>query len=195
MMGQLIKISTTDIQIEQTTRQGYVKQSTQEASHNMTRIEGGLSIKSSLAKLHIDQSAAFDSVTPSTKTAIAQAASKGERAVDESMQKYVSRGKQMMNAQVGEDVLGQIAASTIDTSISVALDFLPKAEPTFTYEPGDLQIQYETDKLKFDWRVQQLDLELVPTEIDFTVVQKPSIEVEYIGDPIYVPSDFVPGAV
>ena len=67
------------------------------------------------------------------------------------------------------------------------LDFIPKAGPEITWDPGEMNIRYEMDKLNFDWRLNQTEFEFIPGDIEFTVKQHPEVSIKYIGGPIYVP--------
>lgn len=193
-MEQLLRISTTNAQLAYNVNHGGLSQRTENPTYSMNRQKGGLSIESTLPKLNIDQKAAFDSVNPSVSASIRQAAQKGHQAADSATQESSDHARMFKNAQVGEDVIGQISRNTLSVDTNVNVDFLPKAPPEFTFEPGQLQMSYEMDKLAFDWRVQQRDVDFVATEIDFHMAQRPSINIEYIGGPVYVPKAYVPGA-
>lgn len=193
-MEQLLRISTTQSVLSHDVQHGGLNQRTENPTYSMNRQKGGLSIDSTLPKLNIDQKASFDSVNPSVSASIKQAAQKGHQAADAVTQKFSDHARMFENAQITDDVIGQISRNTIDTSLSVNVEFLPKAPPEFTFEPGQLEMSFEMDKLSFDWRVQQRDVEFTATEIDFSLAQKASVDIKYIGGPIYVPKSFVPGA-
>lgn len=55
--------------------------------------------------------------------------------------------------------------------------------------PENLSIIYEIDKLSFDWSasMKNFELEFVPGDIEFSVAEYPSVTIEYLGDPVYVP--------
>ena len=74
-----------------------------------------------------------------------------------------------------------------DVKTNVGLDFLPKGGAEITWDPGELNIRYEMDKLNIDWRMGTGDFEFTPGDIEFTVTQRPDVVIKYIGGPIYVP--------
>lgn len=47
------------------------------------------------------------------------------------------------------------------------------------------------DKLNFDLRVDQGRVEFIPGSIEMTINQYPEVNIEYVGDPIYVPPSAV----
>ena len=48
-------------------------------------------------------------------------------------------------------------------------------------------LQYEMDKLNFDWKISNERFEFIPGNIEVFIKQHPDIIIEYIGDPMYVP--------
>lgn len=193
-MERLIQISTTDAKISHTVRKGHISFNTENPSYTMERQKGGLSIDSTLPKLHIDQKAAFDSVNPSVGASISKHAQEGMAAVKAKAEEFSQHAAMFREAKVGDDVIAKIVAQDLSVNTNVGLEFTPKTGPTFSFEPGELNMKFEVDTLKFDWRVQQLDVEFVPTEIDFNLIQEASVNIEYLGGPVYVPRDYVPGS-
>ena len=55
------------------------------------------------------------------------------------------------------------------------------------WDEGEINIRYEMDKLNFDWRMGQGEVQFVPGNIEFTVTQQPDVIIKYIGGPVYVP--------
>ena len=60
-------------------------------------------------------------------------------------------------------------------------------EPSFI--PQDFSVTYEIDKMVFDWTSssRNIEFEFVPADIEFSVLEYPSVVIEYVGDPIYIP--------
>jgi len=79
-----------------------------------------------------------------------------------------------------------------DVKTNVGLDFTPDAPPEITWDPGELNIRYEMDKMSFDWKVNQNDFQFTPGDIEFTMTQRPDVLIKYVGDPIYVPASSDP---
>ena len=70
---------------------------------------------------------------------------------------------------------------------NVGLEFLPSVPPEITWDPGEMHIRYEMDKLNFDWRVNQPHFEFTPGDIELSVKQQPDVIIKYVGGPLYVP--------
>ena len=94
-----------------------------------------------------------------------------------------------MKAQIGEDVQSRLAKTAISREMysQPAMDFMPSVGPEIDWDPGELNIRYEMDKLNFDWRVNKTEFEFIPGDIEISVKQKPEIIIKYIGGPLYVP--------
>ena len=188
-MYPLIEIKTVPIEIEMKVSHAKLEYTRGTADLEISRGEGGLSIKSRPIKLNIDTFEARNSVVPTAMRSQQQAAQKGQQASYTATATYAQHGQMLLNAKLGEDVLGQFAAeaATKDLKLNEGLQFLPSVPPEITWDPGEMHIRYEMDKLNFDWRVNQPQFEFTPGDIELTVTQRPEVIIKYIGGPIYVP--------
>lgn len=188
-MYPLIEIKTVPIQIEMKLTHARLEYARGTADMEVSRDKGGLHIKSQPIRVNLDTFEARNSVVPTTATSIRQAAQKGRQAVYEATAAYAQQGRMMMETKVGEDVIGQIAAAStgVGQDVNVNIQFLPKTGPEITWQGGQMNIQYEMDKLNFDWRLQKMNFEFTPGDIEFTVKQRPEVIIKYVGGPLYVP--------
>jgi hypothetical protein len=69
----------------------------------------------------------------------------------------------------------------------VGIKFIPTVGADITWDPGELNIRFEMDKLNFDWRVNQTQFKFTPGDIEISVKQQPDVIIKYVGGPIYVP--------
>ena len=173
-MYPLIEIKTVPIQIEMKLTHARLEYARGTADMEVSRDKGGLHIKSQPIRVNLDTFEARNSVVPTTATSIRQAAQKGRQAVYEATATYAQQGRMMMETKVGEDVIGQIAAAStgVGQDVNVNIQFLPKTGPEITWQGGQMSIQYEMDKLNFDWRLQKMNFEFTPGDIEFTVKQR-----------------------
>lgn len=188
-MYPLIEIKTVPIQIEMKLTHARLEYARGTADMEVSRDKGGLHIKSQPIRVNLDTFEARNSVVPTTATSIQQAAQKGRQAVYEATATYAQQGRMMMETKVGEDVIGQIAAAStgVGQDVNVNIQFLPKTGPEITWQGGQMNIQYEMDKLNFDWRLQKMNFEFTPGDIEFSVKQRPEVIIKYVGGPLYVP--------
>lgn len=188
-MYPLIEIKTVPIQIEMKLTHARLEYARGTADMEVSRDKGGLHIKSQPIRVNLDTFEARNSVVPTTATSIQQAAQKGRQAVYEATATYAQQGRMMMETKVGEDVIGQIAAAStgVGQDVNVNIQFLPKTGPEITWQGGQMNIQYEMDKLNFDWRLQKMNFEFTPGDIEFSVKQRPEVIIKYVGGSLYVP--------
>ncbi len=188
-MMPLIEIKTVPIEIEMKISPAKLEYTRGTADLEISRGEGGLSIKSRPVKLNIDTFEARNSVVPTAMRSVEQYAQRGQQASYTATATYAKQGKMFLEAKLGEDVLGQIAAESTMKNYkpNSTIEFLPSVPPEITWDPGEMHIRYERDKLNFDWRVSPPQFEFTPGDIELNVTQHPSVIIKYVGGPLYVP--------
>ena len=84
-------------------------------------------------------------------------------------------------------VLNRIC-STLEVDIGDIMEFLPKEGADITFDEGKLNIEYQMGTQDFDWDLKpDLPMEFIPGNVELIVRDRPRVEIEYIGGPIYVP--------
>lgn len=188
-MNQLIEITSVPIEIEMKTSHARLEYTRASADLEISRSQGGLSIKSRPIRLKMDTFEMRSSILPTPAQSIQQTAQKGQQAAYTATATYAQQGELLLKTKVGQELVTQFASTALskDIDTQVGLDFLPSAAPDIDWDPGELNIRFEMDKLNFDWRLNQGQFEFVPGDIEITVKQQPDVIIKYIGGPIYVP--------
>ena len=188
-MFPLIEIKTVPIEIEMKVTDAKLEYARGVADLEISRNDGGLHIKSRPIRLNMDTFEARNSIVPTTANAISQSANRGVQAAYEATASYAQQGKLLLTAKVGEDMISQIAAQQQAQNIqtNVGIKFLPTVGAEMNWDPGDMQIRYEMDKLNFDWRMNHPSFEFTPGDIQISVTQMPDVQIKYVGGPLYVP--------
>ena len=188
-MKPLIEITTVPIQIEMRTTNAKLEYARGTAEMEVSRDQGGLSIKSRPIRVNIDTFEARNSITPTLARRIAQDADKGQQAAYEATATFARQGQLLLKTRGGEELFTQFAEEAMmkDVKTNAGIEFIPKVPPEITWDPGEMSIRYEMDKLNFDWKFNQGDFEFTPGDIEFTMTQRPEVIIKYIGGPIYVP--------
>ena len=187
-MEQLLKITNIPIAFEMNIQHAKLEYKHGSADIEISRDKGGLRIKSSPIKLNLDTFEARDSIR--------RYAQQGKTAAYEATATYSSEGHLLLNAKFGDDVLGQIIKNHTDQFMGmddIGIDFIPKGGVEITPSGGDLTIDYQLDKMNFDWQVQKGTFEFIPGDIEISISQMPDVRIEYIGEPLYVPPSAAPG--
>jgi len=159
------------------------------AELEISRDKKGLSIKSRPIQLNVDTFEMRQSIVPTAVRSIEQSAQKGQQAAYSATAALAHEGELYLKAQIGEDVQSRLAKTAISREMysQPAMDFMPSVGPEIDWDPGELNIRYEMDKLNFDWKFGKGDFEFTPGDIELTVTQRPEVIIKYIGGPIYVP--------
>lgn len=189
-MKPLIEITTVPIQIEMKTTNAKLEYARGTAEMEISREkDGGLQIKSRPIKVNIDTFEARNSLSPTLARYLEQNAQKGKQAAYEATATYAGQGQLLLKTQVGEELVTKFAENAMmkDVKTNVGIQFLPDPGAEITWDPGEMSIRYELDKLNIDWRMNEGSFEFTPGDIEFTVTQRPDVVIKYLGGPIYVP--------
>ena len=188
-MTPLIEIKNVPIEIEMKISHAKLEHTRGTADLEISRDKGGLSIRTKPIRVNIDTFEARNSVCPTTITSIEQSAERGKQAVYEATATYAQQGQLLLNAKIGQELVTQFAAESMmkDVKTNVGIDFIPKAGAELSWDPGELNIRFEMDKVNFDWRMSQPQFEFTPGDIELSVTQRPDVVITYVGGPIYVP--------
>ena len=189
-MKQLIEIENVPIEMQIKVTPSRLEVARGSAALEVHRDEGGMRIKSQPIRLRLDTFEARDSISPASNgSSISRYAEKGHKSAYEATAAFAQQGELMLKAKVGQDVLSQLASEALNKGYKgdIGLEFLPKTGPEMDWDPGQMTIAYEMDKLNFDWRLSQNHFEFIPGDIEISVTQQPKVIIEYVGGPMYVP--------
>ena len=188
-MTPLIEIKNVPIEIEMKISHAKLEHTRGTADLEISRDKGGLSIRTKPIRVNIDTFEARNSIRPTTITSIEQSAERGKQAVYEATATYAQQGQLLLNAKIGQELVTQFAAEAMmkDVKTNVGIDFIPKTGAEISWDPGELNIRFEMDKVNFDWRMNQPQFEFTPGDIELSVTQRPEVIITYVGGPIYVP--------
>lgn len=192
-MERLIEIKNVPIELEMKVNHARLEYKRSQVDLEVSRSKGGLQIRSKPIRLDLDTFEARNSITPTAMRSIEQAAQKGREQVYETTGTYAKHGKLLLQAKIGQQLITQFAMESQQVNTDVAMTFLPSTGPDISWDAGELNIRYEMDKLNFDWRIGNGDVEFIPGDIEFTVTQRPDVIIKYIGGPVYVPPSAEPG--
>lgn len=188
-MYPLIEIKTVPIEIEMKVTDAKLEYTCGTADLEISRANGGLSIRSRPIRLNLDTFEARNSVVPTTMRSVEQYAQKGQESAYEATAIYAQQGQMLLNAKIGQELVTQFAADAQARNIktNVGLQFLPSVGPEISWTPAEMTIHYEMDKLNFDWRMNQPQFKFTPGGIEISVKQQPDVIIKYVGGPLYVP--------
>ncbi len=187
-MQPLIEIQTIPIEIQMKVTNARLEYARGTANLEISRDKGGLQIRSQPIQVKIDTFEARNSIVPTTVRSIEQSAQSGRQAAYQATASISREGRMMMEATVDGQVIPNLARQAVlERPADLNLQFLPSVAPEISWNGGELNVQYEMDKLNFDWRMEQMQFTFVPGDIEFTMTQRPDVIIKYVGGPLYVP--------
>ncbi len=189
-MEQLLQITTIPISYELKISDARLERESSSVGLKVSRNRGGLKIQNRPAKLRLDTYDARNSLAPTIKTSITQAAERGYTQALEAAARYAKEGQMYLESQPGQgsQTIGRMIAerSAFPTG-EFQMAFLPKGGVNISASQPYFSVQYQMDKLNFDWRINEGSVNFVPGDIEMSITQYPDVRIEYVGDPMYVP--------
>ena len=189
MTYPLIELKSVPIEIEMKITDAKLEYKRGTVDMQVSRNEGGLQIKSSPIRLNLDTFEARNSVMPTVATRIQRSAEAGQQAAYSATATYARQGQLLLQARVGQELVTQFAAEAQnkDLKTNVGIQFLPTTGPEISWDKGEINMRYEMDKMNFDWRTQNGDIQFTPGDIEISVTQQPDLIIKYVGGALYVP--------
>jgi len=196
-MKPLLEIQTIPISIQYKVTPAQVERRNANAEVEISRNKKGLQIKSRPIKLSIDSFEARNSISKSAMRSMDESAGMGKQAALNATATFAREGNMMVNIHLDQAVMPQLAAERFNAPLQYDFNikYLPDQPINMDWIPSELQIEYEMDKLNFDWKTNQNDYQFTPGNIEVIIEELPSVIIEYVGDPIYVPPSANPNYV
>ena len=189
MTYPLIELKSVPIEIEMKITDAKLEYKRGTVDMQVSRNEGGLQIKSSPIRLNLDTFEARNSVMPTVANRIQRSAEAGQQAAYSATATYARQGQLLLQALVGQELVTQFAAEAQnkDLKTNVGIQFLPTTGPEISWDKGEINIRYEMDKMNFDWRTQNGDIQFTPGDIEISVTPQPDLIIKYVGGALYGP--------
>ncbi|MBQ9483525.1 MAG: hypothetical protein IJU82_04970 [Ruminiclostridium sp.] len=200
--SNLLSITSIPIKVEINIRKGElsnpkINDPGKALKMNIQTDQGELKIHSEPPKIKIDTYAARSSLGfghYNNADFVKRNANDGISVAYQGTAKIVNEGDQLVRGVSPAEIAAQNnkAGQTIQT----IMDFLPKEGADVTFDDGVLNINYDAGDVNIDWdNAGIVPLEFIPGKVEFNITQLPKVEIEYLGDPIYVPPQSDPNYV
>ena len=190
-MEPLLKITNIPITFELKINKAHLEYQNGTADLEITRNDGKMSIRSSPIRLQLDTFEARDSISPASVTSnIQRFAQSGKNMAYQVTASNAQDGHMLLKAKIGEDAIGNIIRNKTDKYFGEKqfnIGFIPDTQAEMTWVEPNITIDYQMDKLNFDWHIMKGDFEFIPGNIEMEIMQYPDVVIEYIGSPLYVP--------
>ncbi|MGN1423062.1 MAG: DUF6470 family protein [Oscillospiraceae bacterium] len=190
MDPNLLQITTIPIQIEIKVTNAKLEYSEdRQPKVNITTENGGYVMKAEPLRLNIDTYEARKSLGyghMNNEDMASQKASEGFSIAFQGTAKVASEGNQLARGMSPSEIA--INNARAGATVQTIMEFLPKTGADITFDEGKLNIEYHMGEQDIDWDIKaDLPMEFIPGSVEFIVRDRPRVEIEYLGDPIYVP--------
>lgn len=190
MDPNLLQITTIPIQIEIKVTNAKLEYSEdRQPKVNITTKNGGYVMEAEPLKLNIDTYEARKSLGYGHMTdadMAAQKASEGFSLAFQGTARVASEGNQLARGMSPSEIA--INNARAGATVQTIMEFLPKTGADITFDEGKLNIEYHMGDQSIDWDVKpDLPMEFIPGSVELIVRDRPRVEIEYLGDPLYVP--------
>ena len=187
-MKPLLEIKTVPISIQYKMTPARLETKHTTAELEISRDTRGLSIKSRPIRLNVDSFEARNSVSPSAMRSIRDAGDRGIQMAYEATGSIAREGTMLVNIHLNEDpIMDILRERNLPPMPEANIKYIPDQPIQMDWVPGEMQIEYEMDKMNFDWTTDRQRFEFVPGSIEIVVEERPQVIIEFVGRPIYVP--------
>ncbi|MDD4088787.1 MAG: DUF6470 family protein [Tissierellia bacterium] len=187
-MEPLLEIKTIPMSLEMKINKARYEIAAINATFEMTRNKGGLQMQMKPAKLKIDTvEARYSAGIKSAMRSVVDFAKSGVQAGYKATATYAREGNLMMDIDIMDNPIPEIAMKRFMSDVSFNLGFIPSAGPDISWDTGGISMSFTMDELDFDWNIERPQINFIPGSIEFIISEYPSVEINYIGTPIFVP--------
>lgn len=187
-MVQLLKITNIPIEYNYRITPGRLElKQAQNPSQRMTQVPSRLNIQTQNIQMRLDSTELRASLNLRTNGDFARyCADKGTRAAYETIGETVQFGNQMARIQDGVTI-GQLIKKRMLVQPVTYTAFLPSADVQISWQPQELDLEYDAGSLEFDWEIMRNGMDYIPGKFQMAITQYPKVQIEYLGKPNYVP--------
>lgn len=195
MNSNLLQITTIPISIEiKITNAKLEFSDDRQPKVNITNTQGGYVMQAEPIRVNIDTYEARKSLGfghMNDADMLKQKAQEGFSLAFQGTARVSTQGDQLARGMSASEIAIQNARA--GATVETIMEFLPKEGADITFDGGTLNIDYQLGEQNIDWEtVQRLPMEFIPGSVEFIVRDRPRVEIEYVGEPIYVPASANP---
>lgn len=192
-MQQLLRITSTPAQYELVSQPARLEIVQERPKHVMTRQPGQVQIRQQHVKMQMDSFEMRSSMgLKSPFRSADEAAQRGVREGIQAIADKVDFGNQILHIEKGANIPDAIFSQMMQRS-GGELVFVPLNPSQISFISGRADLTYLPAKLDFDWNVPQTKFQFQPGSLTINIKQYASLQIEYLGEPNYVPPSAAPG--
>ncbi|MDF2948237.1 MAG: hypothetical protein K0R07_247 [Sedimentibacter sp.] len=188
MIEPLLEIKTIPMSVEMKINKARYEIATTDATFELTRNKGELQMQMKPTRLNIDTvEARYSAGIKSVIRSVEDYAKRGMQASYEATATYAREGNLMLDINIMDNPIPEMAMKKFMSDVDFNLGFSPEVGADISWEIGSISMNFEMDKLDFDWNIERPKINFIPGSIEFIIKEYPRLEINYKGTPIFVP--------
>jgi len=112
---------------------------------------------------------------------------KGKESISKTTRVYVDIGNDMSRINEGVTIADIFAQKVLGEQPVLFTAFLPSTGAEISWIPHEISTRVSESEVSFDWKTMRNIMNYVPGSVRMTILEWPSIEIEYIGSAHYFP--------
>ncbi len=189
MITQLLNINITPVEMQvKMTPAKLTYDNTLQPTAQVHTEQGTLTMESHTVQLQIDTYQARKSIGLENSGDFSKdMAQRGVNSMNQFISDTVQEGDQMARTEDGVTIADIVKQKMLEQPELVTV-FLPTCGADISFQPNSLSINYQPGSIDCQWnRMGGGKLNFTPGSCDIEILQRPDVQIDYIGDPNYVP--------
>ncbi len=120
-----------------------------------------------------------------------EAARQGRTGAQRATREAAEFGNQMAHIEDGVTIPQLVQQKMLEQPDTYTM-FIP-APYNISWQPNEQSLDFEPADVEIDWEVAKNLMEYTPGSFSINILQKPEVEIKYLGEPRYVPPSSAPG--
>lgn len=126
-----------------------------------------------------------------TSVMLYEQAQRGQQLADSATARMASEGTELSHIEQGVSITELLARKLFEQPSSITT-FMPSVGPEIDWIPNEIQTEFTPDQVHTDWEINKNVLSYIPGKFELIIEQYPSVNIEYLGSPVYVPASADP---
>lgn len=180
----MLRITTTNAQLAIETRKAQMNMNSTQPKLNINKVDTRLEMESELPKVLIDQYQCFaEAGLKNNMDILLEAKQLAMQKAAEYTAKIVADGNRLAAIESGDNPIPDFAERDAFPEKEFGYGTIPTSRPKIDVK-GHLTIKPVHGKLEFNNEPGSLNVDVTPHEVNIYLKQKPSVEIEYLGEKV-----------
>ena len=170
MIEPLLEIRTVPMSFEIKVNNPIYEMATTNATFELKRDKGELQMHMKPTRLNIDTvESRYSAGIKRGMRSVEDSAQKGIQAAYKATASCSEEGELMLNVDFMDNPIPEIAMRRFFSDVDFNLGFLPGVGPDISWDIGGVSMNFEMDKLNFDWDIQRPHIEFTTGSVKIII--------------------------